>query len=239
MFGCVSNQPSKDDQQEQALKAAETNTALGLEYMNRGQPEVALGKLKKAIAEDDEYAPAHTVLAVLYETIGEYQLAGKHYRKAVDLDPNNGDINNNYGVYLCQSDKVREAQRFFVKALEDPFYRTPAVALTNAGSCALGAGMLADTDGYLRRALQFSPQFPDALLLMAKLNETEKNYLTSRAFIQRFEAVTEATAESLFLGYRIETALGDDNARMRYFEVLNGQFPGAPETAEVRRQLER
>ena len=42
--------------------------------MDRGQYEIALEKLKKAVAYDKTYAPAHTMLGVLYETIGENEL---------------------------------------------------------------------------------------------------------------------------------------------------------------------
>jgi type IV pilus assembly protein PilF len=77
LAACVST----DDKSEQdARKAAETNTALGRNYMDRGQYEIALEKLKRAIAHDKTYAPAHTVLGILYETIGETEEAGREYR---------------------------------------------------------------------------------------------------------------------------------------------------------------
>ncbi len=49
-------------------------------------------------------------------------------------------MNNNYGTYLCQRGKPDEAIKHFLAALDDPFYSTPSIALTNAGSCALGQG---------------------------------------------------------------------------------------------------
>ena len=57
-------------------KAAETNTSLGRQYMERGDYEIALEKLKRAIAFDKTYAPAHTMLGILYETIGDTAAAG-------------------------------------------------------------------------------------------------------------------------------------------------------------------
>ena len=64
---CASNQTEDPDEKSQNRKSAESNTSLGLEYMNRGQYELALGKLKKAVKADPGYAPAQTVLAVLYD----------------------------------------------------------------------------------------------------------------------------------------------------------------------------
>jgi len=233
--GCASNQSKDPDRESSHRKAAESNTALGLEYMNRGQYEVAMGKLKKAVRADPGYAPGQTVLAVLYEKIGEKELAGKHYRKAYEADPENGDVNNNYGVYLCQTGEKKKAIVHLLKALDDPFYNSPAVALTNAGSCAMSNNDLLAAEDYLRRALRIEPDFPDALLTMARLNFAQQNYLTARAFLQRYEAVASHLAESLLLAYQIEMASTDPRSANKYKLMLESNFPESAETAEVRR----
>jgi len=235
LSACSSSQPADPNAKTDARKAAESNTQLGLEYMNRGQLEVSMGKLKKAINDDPTYAPAHTVLAVLYERLGEQQLAGKHYYKAVQADASGGDVNNNYGVFLCKNGQAKEAITYFLKALDDPFYISPAVALANAGSCAMNNDMLEDADSYLRRALKYDPRFPDALLSLATLNYQQENYLGSRAFLQRYESVAPQTAISLFLGYEIETALRDTKTAKQYLSLLNSKFPESREAEEARR----
>jgi type IV pilus assembly protein PilF len=233
--GCASRQSTDPDGKSESRRAAESNTALGLEYMNRGQYEVALGKLKKAVRDDPDYAPAHTVTAVLYERIGEMELAGKHYRKAYEADPTDGDVNNNYGVYLCQTEKADRAMGHFLKALDDPFYSSPAIALTNAGSCSLGRDKLTEANDYLRAALKIEPEFPDALLAMAQLNYIEKNALKSRAFMQRYEAVANHGAASLLLAYKIEMASRDNKAAKKYLLILEASFPKSDQAAEARR----
>jgi len=232
--GCASTLDDPDDQSE-SEKAAEFNTSLGLEYMNRGQYEVALGKLKKAVREDPDYAPAHTVMAILYEQIGEEDLAGKHYQKAYEADPGDGDVNNNYATYLCKTGHKDKAIGHFMKALDDPFYSSPAVALTNAGRCALGEGDLAEADEFLRSALQKEPGFPDALFAMASLNFEQQNYLKARAFIQRYEDVAQHDPVSLMLAYEIEAAMGDQKSAADYRRSLLTGFPESAQAAEVRR----
>lgn len=233
--GCASQQEEDPYDQSDTRKAVVSNTSLGLEYMNRGQYEVALGKLKKAIREDPEYAPAQTVLAVLYERIGEQDLAGKHYKLAFEAAPKDGDVNNNYGVYLCKTGKADKAIQHFLTALNDPFYLTPAIALTNAGSCALRQGDLTQADVYLRRALKIEPNLPDALLSMAKLSYEQENYLTARAFMQRYEAAENHVAETLLLAYRIEIASDNRKAANKYKLILESNFPESDQTVEVRR----
>jgi type IV pilus assembly protein PilF len=233
--GCASQQEQDPDDPSDNRKAAESNTSLGLEYMNRGQYEVALGKLKKAIKADPGYAPAQTVIAVLYETIGEQELAGRHYKKAYEAAPNDGDVNNNYGVYLCKTGKEDEAIEHFLKAMDDPFYSTPAIALTNAGSCAIRQGKFVEADEYLRSALKIEPDLPDALMNMARLSFEQRNYLSARAFMQRYETSARHVAETLLLAYRIEMASGNSRAANKYKLVLESNFPDSEETTEVRR----
>ncbi len=235
--GCASqqNQDPDSDDVSNKRKAAISNTSLGLEYMKRGQYEVAMGKLKKAIREDPTYAPGHTVIGALYERIGEQELAGKHYKKAYEADPKNGDVNNNYGVYLCQTGKEKLATEHFLKALDDPFYSSPSIALSNAGSCALGNDNYTMAEEYLRRALKIEPDLPDALMNMSRLYFEQNNYLSARAFMQRYEAASTHRAETLLLAYKIEIASNNSRTANTYKLMLENSFPESSETAEVRR----
>jgi type IV pilus assembly protein PilF len=141
-----STTPSKTE--EQTKKAAETNTALGQQYMNRGQYEIALEKLKRAVAYDKTYAPAYTMLGVLYETIGKTDDAAEAYALAVKYDPEGGDVNNNYGAFLCRTGESGKADDYFLTAIDDPFYQTPEIALSNAGACALSSGDLDKAESF-------------------------------------------------------------------------------------------
>ena len=225
VLAACSSQPKKSD--TELRRAAETNTALGRQYMDRGEYEVALEKLKRAIAYDKTYAPAHTMLAVLYETLGQMDEAGVEYRKAVQNDPKDGSVNNNYGAYLCGTGKQQEAERYFLTAVDDPFYDTPAIALSNAGSCALAMGDLDKAESFLRQSLERDNKLGAALLPMAEVSYRKESYLRARAFLQRFEAVSPTTQDSLSLGYNIEPRLGDQASAERYRLELMERYPGA------------
>jgi type IV pilus assembly protein PilF len=227
LAGCVSSSPERSE--SDARKAAETNTALGRQYLDRGQYEISLEKLKRAVAYDDSYAPAHTMLGVLYETIGDRVMAEAEYRKAVKHDPKDGSVNNNLGAFLCGVGKREEADRYFRVAIADPFYQTPQVALSNAGSCALERGDLDTAESYLRQSLERDPKLAAALLPMSEVSYRNGSYLKARAFLQRYEAVAGRSAESLSLGVRIETRLGDEASAEKYRRELRERYPGAPE----------
>jgi type IV pilus assembly protein PilF len=233
--GTTSSKP-KSDEPSEARKAAETNTSLGRQYIERRQYEIALEKLKRAVAYDKTYAPAHTLLGVLYETLGQVKEAGKEYKLAVEYDPDDGDVNNNYAAYLCNQAEGKRAEEYFQTAFRDPFYATPQVAYANAGICALGLNDLDKAERYLRQSLEYDAEFAAALLPMADLNYRKGTYLPARAFLQRFESVGQEGPSSLLLGYQIELALGNVTAADRYQKDLNDQFPTSAEAAQAREQ---
>ncbi len=232
--GCVPTSGTREEDQDRARSAAETNTSLGREYMDRGQKEVALEKLKRAVAYDNTYAPAHTMLAYLYETIGQIDQAAEEYKLAVRYDPDDGDVNNNYASFLCGQNKGKEAEKYFETAVKDPFYSTPEVAYANAGICKLGMNELDKAEAYLRKSLEYNAEYSFALLPMASVYEQKGSYLRARAFLQRFEAASEINSQSLMLGYQIENALGDKTASDRYQRDLLDRFPNSPEAFEMR-----
>jgi type IV pilus assembly protein PilF len=234
MSACANNGASKTGEKSENRKAAETNTALGRQYMDRKQYEIALEKLKRAVAFDQTYAPAHTMLGVLYETIGDPVKAGDEYKQAVRHDPEGGEVNNNYAVFLCSQGDFKKAGPHFETALKDPFYNTKYVAAANAGMCALNNNDLDRAESYLRQSLEYDNAFAPALLPMAQVSYRKQDFFRARAFLQRYESVGQANSESLYLGILIESELGDEKAASQYRDNLMDQFPGSPEAAKLR-----
>lgn len=210
---------------QQAVDAARIHTELGQRYMANGDLEGAEAKLLLALKFDPNYAPAHTVIAVLYERINNLPEAELHYRKAVALEPNKGAPNNNLGAFLCHTGKEAEAATYFKKAVADPFYASPGVALTNAGICLLKAHDVAGAEASFRDALARNPNNADALLQLSKTLYANNNAFSARAFLQRFEALGKTSADALKLGQNIESRLGNPEGALNYSKRLHSQFP--------------
>lgn len=210
---------------QEAQDAARVHTELGQQYMANGDLKTALEKLNRALQFDENYAPAHTVMAVLDERINRPEQAEQHYRRAVQLEPDKGMPNNNLGAFLCRIGKGAEALRYFDTALKDPFYQTPDVALTNKGICQLRMNDLAGAQASLRKALEANPNNGDALLHLAKALYLNNDAFRARAFIQRFDALGQPSADALKLGHDIETRLGNTDAAQTYRRRLQSQFP--------------
>lgn len=215
----------RDTAREDKQAAAQTHTQLAAAYMRQGQLKEAETALHKALGFDDKYIPAHTMLAILNWRIDRMSDADKEFRAAIALDPTNGDTNNNYGRFLCAQGKRDDAMRYFKKALADPFYKTPALANTNAGSCLLQGNDTAGAEPYLHKALEIDPGYAPALLAMADLDYRKGDAFEARGYLQRFESAGQATPESLLLGYRIATKLGDKETAANYSNRLQDQYP--------------
>ena len=198
--------------------------------MKQGRDDIAMKKLQHAIDSDPNYAAAYDVLGLLYSKLGESRKAEESFKKALSLDPNNSGMLNNYGLFLCTHGKAEEGQKKFAAAIANPLYRTPDIAYTNAGICAIQQNDANAADTYFRKALGFNPKMPIALLQMAKLSFAGGKYLPARAYLQRYEAVASPSAESLWLGVRIEKKLGNKDREASYAVSLRGKFPDSDET---------
>ncbi|MCF6262504.1 MAG: type IV pilus biogenesis/stability protein PilW [Xanthomonadales bacterium] len=232
LMACASSGPIPE-QGKESVEGAIVNVKLATGYIQQGDYEVALDKLKRALEFDPNYATAHTVIGVLYGRIGKLELAGKHYKRATELNPHDGGVLNNYGQYLCQTQQYDAAFPYFERALEEPFYHTPESALANAGRCAIDQGDLEKAELYLRRALKKSPGYPPTLLDLAELMKLRGDNLKARAFLERFHATRQVSAQSLYMGYDIESKLGDTKASQEYRRKLIQQFPDSALTNSI------
>lgn len=219
-------------------EAARFNVQLGLEYLHQGRRDLALEKLNRALEQDPRLADAHTAIAYVYDQVGEDALADRHYRRALRLDTGNPYIQNTYGAFLCSQGRLREAERQFLRAARNTQYTTPEVAWTNAGICAEREPDVDKAESHYRQALRLNPRHADALWQMANLGFATENGLQARAFLQRYLDAAQPSAESMWLGYRIESMIGDREAALRFAARLRERFADSPE-ARLLREHER
>ncbi len=217
------------------IKLADINTQLAIAYMQDGDNELALRKLESALESNPKSVNAHNALALLYNNIGEYPQAEENYRKALALDARNITALNNYGRFLCQQKRYEEGQSRFKEAMDNPLNPTPENAMANAGTCAMQSGDTVRAEDLFRSALQRSSRLPPALLSMAQLSLDQQNPLQARAYYQRYTEVSPQSPRTLWLGMRIEQALGNQDGVASYALQLKNRFPDSPEYGQYQR----
>jgi len=206
-------------------------------YLQEGDVATALKKIKYGLEQDENNARAHGLIAIIYERLGETELAHRHFADATRLSPEDPYIRNAYGSFLCGRGAYAEAVEQFELALKNPLYSTPEVALTNAAVCTRRQGDLSQAETYLRRALDRNRRYPVALGQMAQVSFERGNQLSARAYLQRYLAVAEPTPDMLWLGVRVERDLGDSRAEQGYAQLLRNKFPDSVEVQMLQESM--
>jgi len=239
LAGCQSGPTSsvkKEDPATQRDDAARVHTELGQKYLQQGKLELALEKLNKALDFNPDYVDANTVIAVLYESINDLAKAEEHYKRAAQLKPKGGAENNNYGRFLCTRGRYAEGEGYFQRALADPFYQTPALAMANYGTCLLRDGKREEAEKLLRQALALNANDPEALLSLGSVLYDKGEYFKARAFVQRFESMSPPRPDALMLGRNIELRLGNASGASEYSRKLLRAFPDSSEARSLNAQ---
>lgn len=231
LTACADDGPIKEATAEE--KAA-TYLDMGVRYMDMGQLKFAKENLEKALDLDSSNPNLHNAAAALYEKIQEPETAISHYQTALRLDPENPQSQNNYGRFLCETGSYAEGLEHLNAALNMPLNNRRWFALTNAGRCLLQLGKKQQAETYFREALQLQSEYSPALLEMSKMNYTDGKYMTSRAFLQRYQSVAQATPESLWYGMQIELALDHKALAEQYKNTLLNDFPSSGEAKRVK-----
>jgi len=215
----------RDDPGARRRLAAMDRVALAEDRLRAGDLAAAEAQARAAVELESGVAGAHTVLGLVADRRGDAAAAGRHYARAAELAPRRGSALNNYAAWLCRNGRQADSLPMFNQALRDPGYDTPAIALANAGACALDAGRTAEAERDLRKALELDPENPTALEAMARLSFQGGDYLQARGFSQRRLATAPATGRVLLLASQIEQKLGDSTAMARYVQRLKAEFP--------------
>ncbi len=226
-----------DVRAERAVKdprsRAKVHTELGALYFQDGNIPVAMEELTVAIHIDPSYAPAYSMRALVHHFLKEPNHAEDNFREALRYAPDDPEIANNYGWFLCQNGRGKEAMPHFERALRNRLYQTPDRAYMNAGQCAMSMGQLDAARNYLDQAFRLTGGSPTATLRLAELNYRAGLLDAAREQIAELVRRVEPNAEALWLGVRVERKIGDRETEMSYATQLRRRFPASKEYQEL------
>ncbi len=216
---------------------AKLHTELASLYYSNGNLGVALEELRAAAAADTNYAPTHGMYGLVYMQMRDNDRAEASFERALRLAPNDGDINHNYGWFLCQTGREPASIKYFLQAIRNPLYPTPWRSYSAAGFCNMKMNQLKDAEAYFERALKLEPDDPGTLLQLGQLRYRQGYIGEARKLVARHNKLVSPTAESLWLALRVERRLGERVAEQGFANQLRRRFPASPEYQALQRGL--
>lgn len=212
---------------------------LAIVYLRKNQIETALQYAERAVDKDSSNPNGHNILALIHQRLGQYKKSEVGFRRALSISPNNPYINNTYGGLLCELDMFDKSLIHFNKTIDHPLYSEKWIPQTNIGICALRVGKLETAQDYLRKALQNNGKFPIALYNMIKLSVLQENYLSARAYLQRYLEVGTHNPQTLWWGIKTEQKLGDRDRLESFKLLLRVKYPDSEEAKLLEAEQEK
>ncbi len=226
-------QRSDGSEEPEQRRRARIRLELGASYYQQGNYPVAIQELQQALAIEPNYAPALGMLGLVYMDLGERDKAEENFRRALSVAPDDSDINNNYGWFLCQTGRPKESIAYFTKALANPLYLTPARPLHNAGICSRSAGDEKAAERYFLRSFQVDPRNPVAMFNLGELYLKRGDVERARFYSNRLITSYDPTAQTIWLALRVERLARNADAEASLATQLRKRFPTSPEAARL------
>ncbi|MDX5444937.1 MAG: type IV pilus biogenesis/stability protein PilW [Zoogloeaceae bacterium] len=216
-------------------RGALVHVELGTAYFEVGRYDVALDEARIALAHVPSFAPAFHLMGMVYMFIEDPAAARDNFRRALAAAPNDPDFNNRYGWFLCLNGDEREGLERLDLAARNPYYRFPARPQTNAGLCHLSKGQYEEAEPRFRRALALQGDNIVAQYGLAEVIYRKGDYAGARRMLVALHQQADPTAESAWLGLRVERKLGNRAAEASYAAQLEGRFKDSPQYLQMKK----
>jgi type IV pilus assembly protein PilF len=214
---------------------AKAHTDLAAAYYELGNVGVALEEVRIALAADSNYAPAYNVQGLVNMDLRDNGAAERSFQTGLKLTPQDPDLNHNYGWFLCQTGREDQSITWFMNAVRNPLYPTPAKSYAAAGRCVQKRDP-AEAMKLYDRALRLDPNNLPALLPYAELLYRRGQLRPAKELVGRYnKLVSEPTSESLWLALRIERKLGDRFAENSLAAQLRRRYSNSTEFQSLQR----
>lgn len=210
-------------------KSLQAHIDLGLGYLAQGDLPRAKEKLARAMEIDPNSASAHNAYGLLFQLEEEIDLAEKHFRRAIRLNSKYSLVRNNFGAFLYAEGRYEEAIEQLKVAVQDPFYRARSQVYENLGVCYLKTRDKKLAQEAFGRSISLNPRQTRSLLELAELQFGQQDYPQARDLYQRYIAIEQQSARSLWLGIRVAQIFQKRDDLASYALMLRNIFPASPE----------
>lgn len=222
--------------QTDADRRARLRLELASAYYGRGQLDTALDEVKQALAAKPDLWEGWNLRGLIYAGLGDDRVAEDSFKRALQLNPRDGDTMHNYAWFLCQRQRYPESIALFQRAVNQPQYASVSRSMMALGICQARAGSLAEAERSLSRAYELDPGNAITGVNLAEVLYQRGEYERARFYIQRVNAMPDvANAQTLWLAARIENKLGNARGAREFGQQLRNRFPQSPEALQYDR----
>jgi type IV pilus assembly protein PilF len=233
--GADSSTSAVTDTDENNRRRARLRMELAAGYFAHGQNSVALEELKQVLAIDPGYADAYNLRGLVYMRLEDAAQAEDSFRRAVAINPRDANTRHNYGWLLCQQNRYGDAAQQFAAALAVPSYGDRAKTLMTQGVCELKAGQRAQAERSLLQAYELDAGNPVTGFNLASVLAQREEWSRAQFYVRRVNNSPSATAETLWLGIKIERKLNNREAVAQLGGQLQRRFPQSREATAYER----
>ncbi|MEL0608349.1 type IV pilus biogenesis/stability protein PilW [Vibrio atlanticus] len=216
LVGCVSVTEGPPKIKSDPIAMSESRIELGLGYMGQGNMVRARENLELAVKHAPSYYRARLSMAHYYEQVGEVDEARITYQKALRLDSQNGNVLNNYGTFLCKQGEYDQADKYFNRAIDQPYYYLVSASYENAGFCAFKAGNADKAKYYFTRAIDHDPNRIRSVLQLSTIEVNEADYNDARLRLFKFHQRYGYQVPSLKILIELERKAGNSALQEKY-----------------------
>jgi len=210
-------------------KALKARIDAGILNLQAGDPQRALHHLNKAREWNDKSSDLHNAFAMLYRFEGDTSKEEEHYKLALKYNKKDPKVHHNYGSFLCTHQRYDEGIKQLQLAANDYSYEKRFQSFENLGLCAIKENKKKLALNSFQRAYRIDNKMPVTILNLSILELEKGNNQKAYTLFKEYIGLERHTAQSLWLGIRLERVFGDKNALASYELALRRLFPGSNE----------
>jgi Tfp pilus assembly protein PilF len=224
--GCATT--AEREAARQASRQAKARLAIGADHLKEGRNALALREFLVAQKYDARDPEVQNALAEAYFAQGKRATSEKHYRRAIELNPDYHEARLSYAVLLIVEQRYAEAAIECEKLVDDPTFSGPWRALANLGFAEIQLGKLTEARKHLELALEFRKDYWPATLSLAQLELKEGHKLEAITLLREVLELAPGAAVEAQANYQIAEiyiSLGQRERAVTHLSTAVAQTP--------------
>jgi type IV pilus assembly protein PilF len=213
----------------QATERAKLRLALATSYFEQAQYAVALEEANLALQSDPASVDALNLRGLTLMRLNQPEAAQRSFEQALRHKAQDPDTLHNLAWLRCQQGQYDLADQGFVQALATRGYERAAKTWTSRGVCQLRAGQRQLALQSLLRAEALLPGQALVTYNLGWILWQEGEFSRAQSYTRALNNSPQANAESLWLGLRVERALGNPQTVAQLADQLKKRYPMSAE----------